>query len=212
MKFDTRKKEKELIKKKFIPDKKGVLNKKKRFSKVKKNKKTKSQKNSTTLDLLPYKTVVGEDNVLQLNEGFMDILELKGYNMAGMDNEDLLHVIYQYESLVKMYVFPFKLITLYSPLDTSAQQKYYLDLINETTNLKHKKLLMETYYEMKWFQNNNYNKEFYFMIYADTLEELRECRNDFMQYKGDLSVGRITLEKKRAILFKLNNPTSKIFN
>ncbi|TLQ49495.1 hypothetical protein FEZ33_00470 [Ruoffia tabacinasalis] len=212
MKFDTRKKEKELIKKKFIPDKKGVLNKKKRFSRVKKNQKTKSQKNLTTLDLLPYKTVVGEDNVLQLNEGFMDILELKGYNMAGMDNEDLLHVIYQYESLVKMYVFPFKLITLYSPLDTSAQQKYYLDLINETTNLKHKKLLMETYYEMKWFQNNNYNKEFYFMIYADTLEELRECRNDFMQYKGDLSVGRITLEKKRAILFKLNNPTSKIFN
>lgn len=211
MKFDTRKKEKELIKKKFIPEKKGTK-RKKHFSKVKKNVKVKGQKNLTTLDILPYKTIVGEDNVLQLNDGFMDILELKGYNMAGMDNDDLLHVIYQYESLVKMYVYPFKLVTLYSPLDTSLQQKYYLDLINQTTNLKHKKLLMESYYEMKWFQDNNYNKEFYFMIYADTLEELRECRNDFMQYKGALSVSLITLEKKRAILFKFNNPTSKIFN
>ncbi|MGO4936996.1 hypothetical protein ACTQ54_05040 [Fundicoccus sp. Sow4_H7] len=211
MKFDTRKKEKELIKKKFIPEKEGTK-RKKHFSKVKKNVKVKGQKNLTTLDILPYKTIVGEDNVLQLNDGFMDILELKGYNMAGMDNDDLLHVIYQYESLVKMYVYPFKLVTLYSPLDTSLQQKYYLDLINQTTNLKHKKLLMESYYEMKWFQDNNYNKEFYFMIYADTLEELRECRNDFMQYKGALSVSRITLEKKRAILFKFNNPTSKIFN
>lgn len=210
MKFDTRKKEKELIKKKFIPAKEDVK-RKKRFSKVKMNEKVKGQKNLTTLDILPYKTIVGEDNVLQLNDGFMDILELKGYNMAGMDNDDLLHVIYQYESLVKMYVYPFKLVTLYSPLDTSVQQKYYLDLINQTTNLKHKKLLMESYYEMKWFQDNNFNKEFYFMIYADTLEELRECRNDFMQYKGDLSVSRITLEKKRAILFKFNNPTSKIF-
>lgn len=211
MKFDTRKKEKELIKKKFIPEKEGTK-RKKYFSKVKKNVKVKGQKNLTTLDILPYKTIVGEDNVLQLNDGFMDILELKGYNMAGMDNDDLLHVIYQYESLVKMYVYPFKLVTLYSPLDTSLQQKYYLDLINQTTNLKHKKLLMESYYEMKWFQDNNYNKEFYFMIYADTLEELRECRNDFMQYKGALSVSLITLEKKRAILFKFNNPTSKIFN
>lgn len=211
MVLDTTKKEKELIQKGFIRD--NQPSKRNRFNWWRKEKGTKGSKETrkTTFDLVPYREIVGAGNYIRLEEGFLDILELEGYNLGGMSDSEIREIIYYYESLVKLYVLPIKVVTIYTPLDTSRQQRYYLNLAAKTTNPEHKYLLHRAYTEMKWFGENNYNKEFYVFLYADTVEELREARQDFIRYSGNLHFHDVTYKKKRDLFFRLNNPTSAIF-
>lgn len=212
MVLDTTKKEKELIQKGFIRD--TSPSKAKRFAWWKKEKSEKplvKETRKTTFDLIPYREVVGTGNYIRLEDGFVDVLELEGYNLGGMSDGEIREIIYYYETLVKLYVLPIKVVTIYTPLDTSRQQRYYLKLAAKTTNPEHKFLLHRAYNEMKWFGENNYNKEFYVFLYADTVEELREARQDFIRYSGNLKFHDVTYKKKRDLFFRLNNPTSTIF-
>lgn len=208
MKFDTRQQEKELIRKGYIPSDKKKKSKFKLFNKNKNEKKLPAQ---TTLDIMPVKGLVGRENFIRLENGFTDIFELQGYNLAGASDAEIWGVIKQYENLVKLYVMPMKVLTLYTPLDTKKQQDYYLRQAKQATNPTHRDILMNNYYEMQFFEQNNYNKEFYIQIFADTVQELRENRQDFMQYKGTLNIAEVPLKKKRAIFFRLNNPTTTVY-
>ena len=137
---------------------------------------------------------------------FMDVLQLEGYNLSSMSAAERNEVIKQYEMLIKLYVYPFKIVTMYMPLDTRLQQNYYKRQAELASNPTYKRLLMEQYYEFKYYEENNFNKEFYIFLYGDTVEELRECRNDFFAYSGLLKVSTISYEKKKSIFFRLNNP------
>lgn len=183
--------------------KEKLANKRKKNDKVRK----------TTLDILPYKGFVNErENFIELNNdnGFMEILSLQGYNLNGINQDALTDIVFSYRDLIKMYVFPFKVVSLHTPLDTAPQQRYYQSLAKITTNTIHQQLLMENYYEMKWFSENELNREFFVFIYAETLAELIEYRSDFLQYSGGLKVLPITKYKKTSVLFRLNNPLSQI--
>ncbi|MDO4432023.1 MAG: hypothetical protein Q4B80_01775 [Aerococcaceae bacterium] len=163
----------------------------------------------TTFDLLPYTGVIGTENFIVSKGRFMEIFQLQGYNLDAM-GDHLERVLHAYDELNRLYVYPFKVVTIYTPLDTMAQQRYYLNLAQQTDNPLYKKELMTSYYEMKYFSEHELNKEFFIFIYADTLEEIRECREDFLRYSGVLKILSIPYRKKKAVLFKLNNPMLKV--
>ena len=213
MVLDTTKKEKQLIKEGYIPDKaQGKVTLKHKFKQLLTSKKKQMRATrKTSFDLLPYKGIATRDNFIRYKEGFAEVLELEGYNLGGMSDAEIYEIIDYYETLVKLYVLPFKMSTIYTPLDTTKQQQYYLNLASSTQNPKYKNLLHRTFLEMKWFAENNYNKEFYAIIYGDTVAELREAVGDFLRYCGQLKFKKVPYKKKRAFYFRLNNPSSAIF-
>lgn len=211
MALNIRKTEEELIKKKIIEDEYGLLPEgrlarlKRKFRELRERKPSVKK---TTLDIVPYKGIIDAKNNFIINKnGFADVLLMQGYNLPGMSESAQMNLINSYNQLLCMYVYPFKNITIYTPIDTSEQQKYYKNLAARTTNKKLKRKLMETYFEMKYFSENDYNKEFYVIIYADTVEELRECRDDFIRYAGSISIHQIPYRRKKSLYFRLNNPS-----
>lgn len=208
MKFDTREQEKRLIEQGYIP---SENKEKKKFGLFGRKKDKPELPAQTTLDIMPVKGLAGRENFIRLENGFTDIFELQGYNLAGSSDAEIWGILKQYETLVKLYVMPMKVLTLYTPLDTKKQQNYYLKQAKKAKNPIHREILMNNYYEMLHFEQNNYNKEFYIQIFADTVQELREYRQDFLQYKGSLNIAEVPLKKKRAIFFRLNNPTTTVY-
>lgn len=165
----------------------------------------------TVLDVLPYKCFVNDRmHFIQFKEGFVEILALQGYNLNGINQDALADIVYSYRDLIKLYVFPIKILSLHTPLDTAPQQRYYQNLARKSMNPIHQQLLMENYYEMKYFSENELNKEFFVFLYAETISELIEYRDDFLTYAGNLKFLSLTPYRKKTVLFRLNNPLSKI--
>ena len=178
---------------------------------IKKSKKNPVMVRKTVLDVLPYKSFIHDRlHFIQYKEGFVEVLALQGYNLSGINQDALYDIVYSYRDLIKMYVYPFKVLSLNTPLDTTPQQRYYKKLAQKAKSNIQKQLLMETYYEMKWFSENENNKEFFVLLYAETVSELIENREDFMRYAGSLNIVPITPYKKKTVFFKLNNPMSPI--
>lgn len=207
---DTKKREKELIKRRYIADKPKKKTLAQKLRGIFPKKKAKSSIRKTTADILPYKGTIGSDALIEFKDGFVEVLLLEGYNFAGM-GESLWDVLYDYEMLIKLYVAPFKMITIHTPINTTEQQRYYLKLAEQTTDPNRKKLLMENFYEMRYFAEHEQNKEFYIFLYGDTVKELLEARADFLRYCGTLKIKRISLNRKKSVFFRLNNPTSTLF-
>ena len=207
--LNIEKKQKELIKRGILSstdDKKFSL-----FDKFKHKQKQLQTKltRKSTFDILVYKGVIDrKEKFIEYKDGFVELLALQGYNLAGMSHAAIEDILIQYENLIKLYNYPIKLITIYTPVETTTQQKYYASLASKTQNPIHQQILMENYYEMKWFTDNRLNKEFYVFLYADSVQELKELRADFTSYCGSLQFSRITYHKKKSIFFRMNNPTS----
>lgn len=213
MKLDINKKEQELIKRRILDSqleiKETWVDKLK--SKLLKNKSKRKTIRKTTLDILPYKGTIGEkEHFIVADNKFIDILAYSGVNFDAMSNHGKWALIKDYESLMMLYVSPFKEISMYMPMETTETQRYYLELAKRQSNPIHKQICMENYYVMKWLEENKANKEFFVCIYGDTVQELRENRNDFLNYCGNIKVLPITRRKKKSVYFRMNNPTSTI--
>lgn len=206
--LDTTKLEKQLIEERYLEDTRET--KPSFWERFFKKKKVTTDKRATTKQLLPYVGTVGKDNFIVYKERFVEVLMLQGYNLDTMSGAQLQRLIGEYDTLNRLYVYPFKVLTLHTPTDTYSQQRYYMKLAQKATNPIQKRILMENYHEMKYFAEHENNKEFFIFLYADTLEELQECRTDFLHYKGSLKIYPVPLHKKKAVFFKLNNPMTSV--
>ncbi|MGY3725462.1 hypothetical protein SAMN05421767_10412 [Granulicatella balaenopterae] len=210
MEFNVTKRKKELIKKKIIVDDRTM-------SKQEKKKKEKEEKQAMKLakkssEVVPVSgiTSFGNDKFIRLKNGFAEVFQIGGYNLQGMDPSEIRSIIYEYEALAVMYVLPYKIITMNIPVDTTKQQQYYREQLENTDDLIKKGTLNVSLAEMEVFNEETHNKEFFVMIYGQTIEELRENCNDFLTYCGRLNIYKIPMKKKRILLFRMSNPLSPV--
>lgn len=147
----------------------------------------------------------GQDSCIRLKEGYMDILQLGGYNLLGMDQSEIEEVMSAYEMLSVLYAFPYKVVSMNIPINTSSQQQFYRKKLEKETDEHKIHYLMTSLSEMEVFNEESNNKEFFIFIYGKTETELRENRKDFLYYSGSLNVYPISMNKKRIVLFRLAN-------
>lgn len=182
------------------------------FGKKKDNKRNTTKRVLYATDVLPVKGILDETEggFIRLKDGYMDILQLGGYNLMGMEQSEISEIVHLYEALSLLYVLPYKVVSMNIPIDTSSQQRYYRKQLNKTTDEVKRYRLNESLSEMEVFNEDSNNKEIFIFIYGKTIEELKENRQDMFRYSGQLNVYPITNDKKRIVLFRLANPSASV--
>ena len=173
----------------------------------KKDKQVKQKVSSFVTDVMPVKGITDEreGGFIKLKDGYMEILQLGGYNLLGMEQSEIEEVIHSYEMLSVLYAFPYKVVSMNIPVNTSSQQQFYRKKLEQETNENKRYQLMTSLSEMEVLNEKANNKEFFIFIYGKTIEELKENRKDFIYYSGQLNVYPISINKKRIVLFRLSN-------
>lgn len=192
-----------------------TTNKKKEQKKdKKKDKKIKQKVSSFITDVMPVKGITDEreGGFIKLKDGYMEILQLGGYNLLGMEQSEIDEVIHSYEMLSVLYAFPYKVVSMNIPVNTSSQQQFYRKKLEQETNENKRYQLMTSLSEMEVLNEKANNKEFFIFIYGKTIEELKENRKDFIYYSGQLNVYPISMNKKRIVLFRLSNANLLVDN
>ena len=183
--------------------------------KKEKAKKAKTQKiGSFVTDVLPVKGITDSDEggFIKLKEGYMDILQLGGHNLAGMEQSEIHEIINAYEMLSVLYAYPYKVVSMNIPVNTSSQQQFFRKKLEKETDEHKRYCLLTSLSEMEVFNEESNNKEFFVFIYGKSIEELRENRKDFIFYSGQLNIYPIPINKKRVVLFRLANANLLVDN
>ena len=150
----------------------------------KKDKQVKQKVSSFVTDVMPVKGITDEreGGFIKLKDGYMEILQLGGYNLLGMEQSEIEEVIHSYEMLSVLYAFPYKVVSMNIPVNTSSQQQFYRKKLEQETNENKRYQLMTSLSEMEVLNEKANNKEFFIFIYGKTIEELKENRKDFIYY------------------------------
>ena len=102
----------------------------------KKDKQVKQKVSSFVTDVMPVKGITDEreGGFIKLKDGYMEILQLGGYNLLGMEQSEIEEVIHSYEMLSVLYAFPYKVVSMNIPVNTSSQQQFYRKKLEQETN------------------------------------------------------------------------------
>lgn len=173
-----------------------------------------SETDKFTTNLLPIRNYDAESQCFCMRDNtYMDLMEITCKDLVSASEDENNYDCLKFTKFYKTYADDIKLISLNFPSNTKKQQKYFNYKIERTKNRINKKWLQQHLLELLWIEKNKTNREFYFMIFAESLEDLYQKRNiitsTLISGKRGL-INFITQEKKEQILYKINNKNSLI--
>lgn len=152
-----------------------------------------------------------EDDHIVTKNGVMDILQISGIDIDSLNEQDLMSMVYQVLRFLRSYSDDIKVNSLNFPANTSVQQEYWQKKREENSNPSLLKFIDRKLFELKFLEEERTNREFFLFIYADDKELLSERRRMAInQFKSSFPLTKLSNEKKRSVLFMLNNPNSKL--
>ncbi|MDS0528318.1 hypothetical protein NNC19_21765 [Clostridium sp. SHJSY1] len=174
---------------------------------VKKNKKVKVPAKVT--NLLPFLDIE-KDYIIQKNE-VMDIIEIEGKDIFSLTENELARDINIFHTLYKTINIDIKLVSMNFPVNTQEQREYLEHKLKQTNNEIYKSFLMDKKAELEYLEGNRTNKEYYLFLFAPNVEILNSAKNIVNRIiPNALNTKNLSIEKKKWILYKLNNLNSKI--
>nr|ALP68992.1 hypothetical protein [Clostridium botulinum] len=94
------------------------------------------------------------------------------------------------------------------PVNTSRQQEYIRNKLEQSTNEINNKFLQEKLDEFMFLEQYRNNKEFFIMFFAKNKQDIT---SSILKNQTRIFILKeISLEKKIKILFKLNNLNTKL--
>ncbi|MFS0882518.1 hypothetical protein [Metabacillus niabensis] len=142
-------------------------------------------------------------------EVFLEILDCKKYDLFLMDNEEFNYTTENYWKFQKLYHHPVKEVYMNFPEDNQQQQEYFKHKIENTSNPAQLAILHTELEKLKHIEKNYEMRDIYLFIYADNVTELRKRVDLLNNFYSFLGTKQISIEKKKKILFKLNNHNTK---
>ena len=180
---------------------------KKNGKKIKKKKQTPQQK--TIAEVLSIVDEYNSDVFITKNEQYMDFV---GINCKDLENASDDEVIYDLINLTKMnksYDKCYKIIGINFPTNTKSQQLFYRNLIAKTVDDNLRQIQIEKYNELVDIEKNNTDREYYFMIWGETYEDVIANRNLILRMLKPSKLAReLSFSEKLQLLFKLTNKCS----
>lgn len=194
-----------------------VLNKSRRRERIEKEegyqmKKGKKVKKSILekIDVAEYL----EEGYYRMKDGtYMNLVQINSKDLINSSADEVEYDCMKFAKLYKLFENDLKLVVLNFPCDTKEQQAYLQRKINATNNQMYRKFLQQKYDELVWLAKNNITREYYYMVYAKTQEEMQK---EMLTLKSTLHLGNdgllleIPEEKKHKILYRLYNKNSLV--
>ena len=215
-KFDDIKieKEKNNIKVKLTKEEKKIKKEEKKQKKLELKEIRKANKDvlASTKDLLGFVDVDDDDSIIMKN-GYLDIFQIDSKDIYSLTDVETTLNIYNFIAFLRSYPFDIKLITMNFPVNTLKQQEFIKKKIKECDNKKDYFELIEELEQLVYLESTRQNREFYIMIFIKDTEEKESIKRTLFRSQNiAVQLIPLTVEKKLKILFKLNNPNTKLIN
>lgn len=239
-KFESVKRIEGEVNKKLTKEEKQLLKEEKRRKRaeLKELKKENKKVLLSTKEFLKFKDV-DEENKFIMENGKIDIFQIESIDVYSLSEVERKIYIYNFISFLRTYIYEFKIICMNFPVNTYSQQeflKHRLSILSESFSKldekisnsedesirsslirekslleKREHLLNEQLEQLIFLENNRQNKEFYLMIFIKDSDNEYEIMN-LLKRSQNLAVKlrEIDLEKKLKILFKINNPNTRL--
>lgn len=152
-----------------------------------------------------------EDEFIKLKNGYMDILEIEGKDIFSLNAEELNRDLNLFHGMYKVLNIDSKQVSMKFPVNTQRQKEYIKYKLNNSDNPIHKEFLQDKLFELEYLEQNRYNKEYYLFIFSENLENIKNTKKTIIRILSNaINIHEIHENKKRLILKKLNNLSSKI--
>ena len=207
-------KEKKNIKVKLTKEEKKINKEKKKQKKLELKEIRKANKDvlASTKDLLGFVDVDDDDSIIMKN-GYLDIFQIDSKDIYSLTDVETTINIYNFIAFLRSYPFDIKLITMNFPVNTLKQQEFIKKKIKECDNKKYYYELIEELEQLVYLETTRQNREFYIMIFIKDTEEKESIKRTLFRSQNiAVQLIPLTVEKKLKILFKLNNPNTKLIN
>ena len=159
--------------------------------------------------MLPFLDIT-KTYILQKDE-VMDIIEIEGKDILSLTQNELERDINIFHTFYKTVNIDTKLVSMNFPVNAQKQKDYIQYKINKTDNQIYKVFLQDKKNELEYLEKNRTNKEYYLFLFAPSVEVLKSVKNTVNRtISNALNTRSLTREKKKLILYKLNNKNSKI--
>ena len=215
-KFDDIKieKEKKNIKVKLTKEEKKIKKEEKKQKRLELKEIRKANKDvlASTKELLGFVDVDDDDSIIMKN-GYLDIFQIDSKDIYSLTDVETTMNIYNFIAFLRSYPFDIKLITMNFPVNTLKQQEFIKKKIKECDNKKYYYELIEELEQLVYLESTRQNREFYIMIFIKDTEEKESIKRTLFRSQNiAVQLIPLTIEKKLKILFKLNNPNTKLIN
>ena len=215
-KFDDIKieKEKKNIKVKLTKEEKKIKKEEKKQKRLELKEIRKANKDvlASTKELLGFVDVDDDDSIIMKN-GYLDIFQIDSKDIYSLTDVETTMNIYNFIAFLRSYPFDIKLITMNFPVNTLKQQEFIKKKIKECDNKKYYYELIEELEQLVYLESTRQNREFYIMIFIKDTEEKESIKRTLFRSQNiAVQFIPLTVEKKLKILFKLNNPNTKLIN
>ena len=215
-KFDDIKieKEKNNIKVKLTKEEKKIKKEEKKHKKLELKEIRKANKDvlASTKELLGFIDVDEDDSIIMKN-GYLDIFQIDSKDIYSLTDVETTMNIYNFIAFLRSYPFDIKLITMNFPVNTLKQQEFIKKKIKECDNEKYYYELIEELEQLVYLESTRQNREFYIMIFIKDIEKKESIKRTLFRSQNiAVQLIPLTVEKKLKILFKLNNPNTKLIN
>ncbi|MEC3885492.1 hypothetical protein VKA52_17370 [Halobacillus sp. HZG1] len=163
-------------------------------------------------EILPIQDMTEEGSFqLKGDTGYMDVMQLQSKDIYSPSTQETEYDIMKMAKFFQSYAPDIKIVSMNFPVNMKKQ----LDAINykiaQNKAPLYERFLIRKREELHFLETYRTNREFYLYIYATSLKQLAEYRNNCRRYLGRVApVIELTDEKKLDLLYKLNNQNSKL--
>ena len=143
----------------------------------------------------------------------LDILELRCKDLERVSDDELELDIMYFSKLYKTCPADLKIVSLNFPTDTIPQQRYFRRKLESTKNHVFRSHLGQCLQEAEWIQKHRTKREYYLFVFSEDEERHNDYISLITKSLGTNTLAyEMPLEKKKQVLYKLNNKCSAVFN
>ena len=165
-------------------------------------------------ELIPLVDFDADKGFYYTEDGCLDLIQIASKDLINSSSDEVEYDCLKFAKLYKTYESDLKIIALNFPCSTDQQQEYLNYKMQHTANTVYQSYLQRCIDELVWIGKHDTTREYYFIVFAKTSEELEK---NLLTLQSNLGLGKggmlkkISQEKKQHIFFKLANKSSVIF-
>ena len=184
----------------------------KKYKTTKARKKKREAVKASMADILPIQDMTPDGSFeLQENKGYMDVMQLQSKDIYSPSTQETEYDIMMMAKFFQSYAHDIKVVSMNFPVDMQKQLDAIHRKIAQNTAPLYERFLLKKRDELQFLETHRTNREFYLYIYASSLKQLSEYRNNCRRYLGRVTpIIELTDEKKLDLIYKLNNLNTKL--
>ena len=138
-------------------------------------------------------------------EGVFEIFDVKKYDLFLLDDSEIDFVTENNWKMQKLYPFPLKEVYMNFQEENKEQQEYFKYKIERATSLSQLEVLNNELEKLKFIEKTYEMRDTYIFVFGDNVSDLNKKIDLLYRFNNFLELKKISLDKKKKILNKLNN-------